>query len=1198
LRKFLYSFLIFVILLIVTIVVAANSSYVIKRVVDIFAPDYHISYNDIKGNIFTGVNIAGLKFDNKEIIENIRFSWNPSKILYGRVAINEINGEGLDVNVTKELIASFPKSAEDNTSSTSLPVTITIDKAHLTVKPFKEQGIAFQKAEVDAKDITYASDEIEAGSLFVRLDSSLTNLVLRASLTNGKATVSELGVENIDSEMIEHLLLSKKNNESESDTNKKAVSAEKEEINPLIPKEVLVENFRASLKPRSYKDAAIDKLEMTVRQADVDLVKVLGNKKDAVNVGKYTLDFQSDVGQIKVKGDLKNDVLTLDDVNASKIDTLALQKMFVSNSIESNTSDVNETVDTTVLPEEENSTKSKKVNHLIPKYAVINAFHTDVLPATYDPVHVIKLALDIQNIKLNINDLLVENASIGLQGVTNLSNFKESGNIKNNHFMGTLKLTPHKRLFELYKLPLRKEAIGDIIIDLNASGKQVVADVNSRAKNIFISQKNDTNNSDSNVSKEFNVDIDNFISHEVYIIKENRLNADTKIMITTPYAKDISMSNTFVMDKGMHYEGVLKIGKVFGLNGKTVPPLNNLNVHYDGTLKNVNTILSSDGLKGSFISKDMKKGHLLLKSTQAINVGRIVTLPAELNATKVKIDVDVPLDFENMDSIKGKAKLTSNVVNVDADIFYGKQVKVIAKSVIPKDSLLINFDKNIHFSAISPMVTTFKMGKKDLALTAKSSKISADVLMKPDEKTVDGKINLAGLVSTLNAKPNGNIAIQSDVGSFATLLTTIQQFYTVEDMPKVDGKLDISMLIKKNKDATLTITSPKVIYHTDRKTDHDINDLKIVVAKQGEKILLNNYTLSYDKMKVFATKPSEINFKNDDLVINQLWLNDQLKVTGQLDTETMKGQIFADAINFHLAHEMADLDSAINIETVLDGNSTDIKGKVILLGGNIHYDLTTKTFPSDSDIVIMQETKKKKENPFMDHLSMAVNVDTKKPLVFKKSSINVQAKVQMGIHKAIYSDPMIIGSVDLVDGGYYIFQGKKFVLKNSHIYFTGDPEKPMLDITAKYRTIKNTLITINITGTPAVPNILFSSAPSLSKEQILSVILFDSEEGAGTNSGDDMMKMMGGAMAKSALSNLGVKLDHLVIGEGNSVEVGKKITDKTTVIYINGDIPEIKVKYDYSPSIEGVIGASERSQSAEVVYKKDFSADDIVIKGR
>jgi translocation and assembly module TamB len=158
----------------------------------------------------------------------------------------------------------------------------------------------------------------------------------------------------------------------------------------------------------------------------------------------------------------------------------------------------------------------------------------------------------------------------------------------------------------------------------------------------------------------------------------------------------------------------------------------------------------------------------------------------------------------------------------------------------------------------------------------------------------------------------------------------------------------------------------------------------------------------------------------------------------------------------------------------------------------------------------------------------------------------------------------------------------------------------MLDLTVKYKALKH-MITIVITGTPSMPNIIFSSVPSLSQEQILSLILFDSEEAADTNDANDMMKMMGGAMAKSALNDLGVKIDHLVIGEGNSVEVGKKLTDKTTVIYINGEIPQMEIKYEYSPSIEVVVGASEKSESVDIVYRKDYNMDedqDIVIKGR
>jgi len=1210
-KKIIYSLLTFFILLIVAIVVAANSSYVIKKVVDIFAPDYKISYDDITGNVFTGVNIAGLKFDNKEITKNIKFSWNPSKILYKRVAIHEISGEDLDVETVKALIASFPKSVEDeNKTSSPLPVVINVDKIHLTVKPFEEQGILIEKTLLDVSDVSYAADEISVDKLFLKVDTNVTDLVLYASLDDGKVTIEELGVENIDSETLEKMFASKNGDTAEvkEDTEKASMTdtAEKtEEMNPLIPKEVLLKKFMATLKPRSYKTASIDKLMLTVSNADADVEKILSNKKSAVSVQKYGLDFQSDLGQIDIAGSLKNNVVTIDHIDVSKVDTLALQALFVSDNNESNVSEEKSEVAT--VTNDENQSTQKVKNNLIPEKVIVKKIHTDILPSEYDPLNILTFALDANDIVFDVEKLVVEKGDIDFDGKTNLTNFSYQSKIKNNTLLGDILLTPNDELFTLYKLPVRREAIGNIKIDLNASEEKVLVSLHAKAKQLLVVPQNtndtennstDENASDENASKPFNLDIDDLTMKVVYLIKEKKLKANTNIAITTPYAKDISVTNTFLMDGNMSYSGDIKADKIVGLDAKLVKPLNNFHIAYKGDLKSVITDISAEGLKGSFVSKDFKKGLFKLETSKGLSVSQFVQLPPELNATKVNVFVNVPLDFMKMDNIKGKAKITSNVANVDADIFYGKNIKAKITTTIPKDSLLINFDKNVHYAAISPLVTNVEMGKKDIKVKLSSSKINADIMLQPDTKTIDGKINIAGMSATLDAKPNGDIAITSDVGSFASLLTTVQQFYTVENLPKVEGKLDLSVLIKKNQDITLNLSSPHIIYHADRKTDHDIDNVKFVLGKKGKAISLNAYQLTYNGMKIFATKPSIVKMDKGDITISELWLNDQLKVTGQLDTKKMKGTILADAPTFTLAHEMIDLDAGINIKTVLDGNKTNIDGKVTLLGGEIHYDLDTKTFPSDSDIVIVQEMKKEEANLFMDNLTIAVNVDTKKPLVFKQGPINVQSKVNMGIHKAIYSDPMVVGSVDLVDGGSYVFQGKRFVLENSHVYFTGDPGKPMLDITVKHRTIKNTIITINITGTPAVPNILFSSVPSLSKEQILSIILFDSEGGAGTNSGDDMMKMMGGAMAKSALSNLGVKLDHLVIGEGNSVEVGKKISDKVTVIYINGDIPEMKVKYDYNPTIEGVIGASERSESADIVYKKDFSADDIIIMGR
>ncbi len=231
--------------------------------------------------------------------------------------------------------------------------------------------------------------------------------------------------------------------------------------------------------------------------------------------------------------------------------------------------------------------------------------------------------------------------------------------------------------------------------------------------------------------------------------------------------------------------------------------------------------------------------------------------------------------------------------------------------------------------------------------------------------------------------------------------------------------------------------------------------------------------------------------------------------------------------------------------------------------------------------------KEKEASPFMDNLSVSVQIETKKPLIYKKGAVNIKAKVDLSVYKAEHSELMVLGSVEILEGGSYTFEGKKFVLDKSYVYFTGNPNKPILEASVKYKSL-NHLITITVTGTADVPNINFSSKPSLSKEQILSVILFDSESGAETNSGEDMMKMMGGAMAKSALSDFGVQLDHLVLGEGDSIEVGKKLTDDITIIYVKDEVAGVKLKYEHNKRTESVIEMNEESQSYDIIYKRDF----------
>jgi translocation and assembly module TamB len=1182
-KKFLYGFVILFVFLMILIVIAANSSYVIKKAVDTFAPDYNLSYSDISGNVFTGVQINGVKFGDMNITSEIRFSWNPSKILYKHISISEIEIDDIDVEPLKAFIASLP-SSDDNSPSEPFPLVVNIEKVHISVMPFTEQGVHVTKSVLDARDVMYRTDEVGVGSLKLTVESNVTNIRLSAAMDEGVLKVDALELEAIDSEVLESMFVT---SEEEPSTGSKEDTTPP---SPIIPKAVEIAALNVSLKPRKYLDIAIEALNLKAKRVHADILKIIDNKKEALQIGEVRLDMKSDVGDLRILGSLADDTAILTEVDARGIDTLALQKRFVPEHNETNTSsDINTTGEKDVK-----KAQDTQDNRLIPQKIIVKKFHTDILPAVYAPVHIHRAALDARNLLLDIPSLMVKKGELDLNATTNLSNIKEHSIIRDNHLDGHIVLTPNQRLFELYKLPLRKKAIGDIGIDFTASKERLSVDMKAKAKHILVmptdSNHTDVNSTEVNSTKPFNIDIDHLHLYGTYLITEKRADADLDLNVTSPYAKESTLQARLHMEgDSLHYDGVMKAGSIEGNNTRLLKPLKGLRVHFKGDEKQLETAIDSKALTGYFNVPDFtQKGMFHLETKAPIEVRDMVLLPAELNTTKVNATIDIPLNFQKLVPIHGKATIRSNVANVDADLVYGKLTHLKLNTVVPKDSLLKHYDKKIQWGAVSPLSLDIKLGETDIDILAKSSKISALMKMKPFDGKVTGNIRLAGMTTTLEGEAPGNIVIHSDVDSFRTLMQTVRSFYAVEGLPKMDGKLNLSLIVSEGKEVYLNILSPEVIYYENRTTTHALSDVSVILKKSGGNVELSSYHLIYNDMTFYSSKPSVVHFKDQTITIPQLWLNNQLKITGELNTKTFKGQIDANAPTFRFAHEWVELDAGVDIQTVFDGNRTDMTGKVTVLDGKILYDLDTKTFPSDSDIIIVQDMKKDQNSTFMDQLTMMIKVDTQKPIVYKQGPVNVEATVDLGIHKALYSDPMIIGSIDIVDGSSYNFQGKVFKLEHSHIYLTGDPAKPMLDLTVKYKALKH-MITIVVTGTPTRPNIIFSSVPSLSREQILSLILFDSEEAADTNDANDMMKMMGGAMAKSALNDLGVKIDHLVIGEGNSVEVGKKLTDKTTVIYINGEVPKMEVKYEYSPTIEVVIGASEESESIDVVYTNDFN---------
>jgi translocation and assembly module TamB len=380
----------------------ANSPLVIKKVADTFAPDYNITYSRIYGNALTGIEIDDLAYNKESLAQHVVLRWNPNGLVKKKIIVSKLEIEKANVDTIKTLIASFPtdeNQSKEANSSEPFAFEVGVHHAALSLEPFVEQGITISSVILDIKDVVYANEGLNIGSLSLEADSNVTDIVLLAGMKDGKVTVKELDIKEVDALAMQTL---------------------------FMPKD--------------------------------DEHNVVGNENDK---------------------------------------TLTI---------------------------EENATNDISANPLIPQWIMIDKLTISILPLKYDPVDIRSLKVGGSDAVFNVRKLLLQKANIDLNTTTNLSNIFYTTKVENNKLIGKVEFKPKEKLFELYELPIRHEAVGDIVLDLNVSEKEVVTDLKITMKQL-LNAKEDA----------FNLDIDKLHSYLVYDIKKGRMQVTSNVVITTPY---------------------------------------------------------------------------------------------------------------------------------------------------------------------------------------------------------------------------------------------------------------------------------------------------------------------------------------------------------------------------------------------------------------------------------------------------------------------------------------------------------------------------------------------------------------------------------------------------------------------------------------------------------------------------------------
>jgi translocation and assembly module TamB len=629
-----------------------------------------------------------------------------------------------------------------------------------------------------------------------------------------------------------------------------------------------------------------------------------------------------------------------------------------------------------------------------------------------------------------------------------------------------------------------------------------------------------------------------------------------------------------MIDKEIDYKGLITANKFEGIDSNITDIVKDFQIEFNGNKNSIKALINSAYLAGEFVSKDFKNGDFNLSSKKDIS----------FQTAKIGFNLSAPIDFNNTLPLNAKLNINSNIVDISSDIIYNKEIKVDSLVTTPKKSILRDIDKNLNLDMITPLNVNVVVAN-DISLNLSSKGIKGNLKLNKESKDINGNLDLVGFNLGFTGNIDKKIVLNNNIKSIEKLIKKLQSIYKFE-APNIDGDAKIELVLKNKKDIKLNLTSDEINFKVDRNTEHILNKTSISLGFSDGILELSKYQTIFQKQKIFATKPSVIKFESPLVTISPLWINDELKVTGVYDIKEKNGDILAYANPLSISHEVIKLKTLIDIKTKLKGGDINVRGDITILNGRLFLNMDRKSFSSSSDIIIVQN-QKPKESEEQKNLDLLLNLHTKKALVYKSKDANIKIKPNMVIQKSNGSPLQILGSVEIVDGSYYKFQNKKFVVKKSIVAFTGNPKNPLLDISAIYNSI-NYEITIHITGDPQIPNIMFSSIPRLTREQILSVILFDNESAGDSSSADDMMKMMGGAMAKSALSGIGVKIDHLSLGSDGTMEVGKKISDKVTIIYVNDEVSSARLEYDWTKNIKASITSDGESSGADIVFRREF----------
>ena len=280
-------------------------------------------------------------------------------------------------------------------------------------------------------------------------------------------------------------------------------------------------------------------------------------------------------------------------------------------------------------------------------------------------------------------------------------------------------------------------------------------------------------------------------------------------------------------------------------------------------------------------------------------------------------------------------------------------------------------------------------------------------------------------------------------------------------------------------------------------------------------------------------------------------------------------------------HIEGDVDLAININK----NLLDLNGKVNLTQADLDFQLPENAILASPDVVLLgQEQAQKGMQTQMD---LRLNLGT-------KTHIRAQGlDALLGGHLQILQEPEGIlkgkGQIDVNEGKYNAYNQKLNIDKGQIIFSGGSIDDPSIDLRAQ-KKVNDITAGVSVSGRASAPLLRLYSTPSMTDQDVLSVLVFDKPIGKlGSQDGLTLLKIANslrgngqsqvGIMTQRIQDSLGLSsLELQLDGNEPSIRAGKQLSSSFYVGYGYGLLDAaqslvLRYKINQDWSIQGDLGA-------------------------